>query len=159
MCCIPYSYLIIPAIALVISFLGGHYTRAGMGWYDSLVLPSLTPPKWVFGPVWTIIYILTALAALKVWNTMPRNCRFRNVMILFVINACANGLWSYLFFAQHDLAWAFFDALIIALTAWALIVLLWNAQRTAAYMLLPYALWSSFAAYLAYAIASLNGAW
>jgi len=150
------NYIVIPGIAALISFSGSFLSRNGMQWYRTLTLPSLTPPGWVFGAVWTIIYVLTSLAAIYVWNTYPRNNLFFAIMALFIINAVANLAWSYIFFNQHLIALALVDSIVLWVTALGLIVLTAQVAWVPALLLMPYLAWLTFATYLGWRIMQLN---
>jgi translocator protein len=123
--------------------------------YQQLVRPDWAPPPEIFGPVWTALYILMALAAWLVW----RECglrRCRGIFSLYIVQLGANALWSWLFFAWRQGALAFFE--IIAL--WILILLtivgFWRIRPLSGALLLPYLAWVSFAAVLTFAVWRLN---
>lgn len=150
------NYIIIPGIAVAISSLGSFLSRDGMGWYRTINLPALTPPSWVFGVAWTIIYALTSLAVIYVWNTYPRNNLFYVIMILFVVNAAANLAWSYIFFNKHLIGLALVDSIVLLLTCFGLIVLTGWVAWVPAFLLMPYLAWLTFATYLGSRILQLN---
>jgi len=150
------NYLIIPLITLGVAYLGRFVTAGGMDWYETLTLPTFAPPGTIIGIVWSVIYVLTTLAVILVWNRLLRGKFFWLVMILFAFNAYVNFLWSYLFFGLNDIGSAFYDALLIFGSVVALIVLLWSKLRRASYLLIPYAVWVGFASFLNYIIWTLN---
>lgn len=150
------NYFVIPAIAAATSALGGAITSANMVWYATLTLPAWTPPGSIIGIVWTVIFILTALAAIMVWNTFPRSKRFWWTVVLFVANAALNVGWSAVFFGAHALGWAVLEALALLASVVALIVLIRPISRLAAVLLYPYAFWVAFATYLTFRIFQLN---
>jgi tryptophan-rich sensory protein len=116
-------------------------------WYESLTKPSWQPPDWLFGPVWTVLYMMMAVA----FFLFARRSRGRLRAVglgVYAVNILANALWSPLFFRWHLVGWALIDCVIIAATAWFLIVWYWRSVRTGALLLLPYAAWSSFACVL-----------
>src|SRR3989344_391220 len=152
------NYFIIPLIVLSFSLLGSAFTSDGIdsGWYDSIIQPSGTQPGSVIGMSWTTIFILTAIAALIVWNTFPRSKNFRSIIQLFLMNGAVNVLWSVLFFGSHAIGAAVIVAMVIEVTVIALIVCLWPVSPRAALLLFPYAGWVFFAIYLNSIIFSLN---
>jgi tryptophan-rich sensory protein len=126
-----------------------------MGWYDSLRLPAIAPDGSVIGLVWTVIYILSTIAAILFWNS-PRGKNFMLIAGLFLFNAFLNMFWSFLFFTLHLFWWAIAEMVLLNLVNLALILLLWKYNRKSAILLVPYFLWVFFATYLAYLIGSLN---
>lgn len=160
------SYIVIPIVTIAVAATGSWFTSIGIesGWYSQLVVPPWNPPSWIFGPVWTVIYVLTALAAVIAIATVREQVGRYWLIALFILNAVANGAWSYLFFVRHELELATIDAGVITLSVLIVIGLLLRAgvrehQRVlwyAAAMLAPYAAWAGFATYLTYRIALLN---
>lgn len=124
-------------------------------WYAGLVKPALNPPNWIFAPVWTILYALMAVAAWLVWKTRPSTCRPTGLR-LFGVQLWFNALWSWIFFSRHQIPTALVD--IVAL--WIAIVLtirqFRRMSRTAAWLMVPYLAWVTFATYLNFAIWRLN---
>jgi tryptophan-rich sensory protein len=153
-----WNYLIIPLVTVLVSVIGGQFTSGGTGsgWYGAIVNPSWTPPGSVIGAVWTVIFILTTISALIVWNRVPRDTRFWWIVGILLLNAVLNVLWSYLFFDRHLMGWAVLEAAALDLTVIALMVLIWPLSRIASLLLLPYAGWVAFATYLTHAVWSLN---
>jgi len=125
--------------------------------YGQLARPSWAPPGWLFGPVWTALYLLMAVAAWLVWrNSSRRSAPF--ALGLFVVQLAANALWSWLFFVWNQGAWAFVEVLLL----WVLIALTVAAFRrhsiVAALLLLPYLAWVTFATALTWATWRMNPA-
>jgi translocator protein len=122
-----------------------------MTWYDLLVKPALNPPSWVFGPAWTVLYVLMAVAALLVWKKKKWNA-----LAVFGIQLGLNLIWTPLFFGLHSPGWAFVDIVLLwAAIVWT-IVAFSKVSKTAAWLLAPYILWVSFAAYLNLSVWMLN---
>jgi len=125
------------------------------GWYDALVKPAYNPPAWIFGPVWTALYIMMAAA----FVVFALKCKGRTRwlgMTVYTVNIMANLLWTPLFFRWHLIGVAFVDCFFIAASAWFVIVWFWRATRVGALLLIPYALWTSFASVLNFHLWFLN---
>lgn len=150
------NYLIIPIITVVVSVLGSYLTDLGMDWYDTINLPEITPPGSVIGAVWTVIFILSTISALLVWNLSKRNKRFWWIIGIFIANAILNVFWSGLFFSLHLIGASIIEMIILEISVLALIVLIWPISRWASVLLIPYAGWVIFATYLAINIWKIN---
>ena len=123
-------------------------------WYSTLSLPSLNPPSWVFGPVWTILYILMGIALYLIWQS---NSKDRNrVLWLFAVQLVLNAIWSPIFFGTHAIGLA----LVIIIFMWSAIAMTifvsQKISKTIAWLLVPYIAWVSFATYLNFALWWLN---
>ncbi|WP_255151716.1 TspO/MBR family protein [Halorarius halobius] len=124
-------------------------------WYATLQQPALTPPNWVFGPVWTLLYALMGVAAALVWR--QRETRVAKVGLgLFAVQLALNFAWSLVFFGgQNPIGGlAVIVPLVVAIAG--TIAAFWRVDRRAALLLVPYLLWTGFATYLNYAIWALN---
>ena len=122
-------------------------------WYPTLVKPSWNPPAWIFGPVWTTLYVLMGIAAWRIWRA---GHGARPLVVLYFVHLVPNALWSILFFGLKQPAWALVDILILlALLVW-LQRGLWRTDRMAGLLWLPYVLWVAFATVLNAAIVRLN---
>jgi benzodiazapine receptor len=135
--------------------LGAVASAQAGAFYLQLVRPEWAPPGWLFGPVWTALYLMMSIAAWLVW----RDHGFRRgggALTLFVVQLAVNALWTWLFFVWHQGALAFAEILLL----WALIAATLIAFRrlhlVAAILLLPYLAWVSFASALTYATWRLN---
>lgn len=150
------NYIIIPLIVIAVSVIGSFFTDSGMEWYDTLNLPSFTPPGSVIGAVWTVIFILCAASALIVWNKTKHDKIFRIIIAIFLLNAFFNVLWSALFFNQQLIQASLIEIFILNALTLALIILIWPRSKPASALLMPYFAWVSFASYLLYNIWRLN---
>ncbi|MFH1442869.1 MAG: TspO/MBR family protein [Candidatus Micrarchaeota archaeon] len=125
-------------------------------WYASLIKPDFSPPNWVFFPVWTLLYFLMGVSLYLIWNR-KRTPGTEKGIKLFGLQLFWNVWWSYLFFGLQNPFLGFIG--IIAL--WISIVLtmrkFYSIERNAAYLLVPYILWVSFAAVLNFSVWQLNG--
>lgn len=143
--------------AIVLGSLGGIVTASSIGgWYETLQTPPGTPPNWLFGPVWTLLYAAMGTAVALVWHRAPSGSPKRNALLLFGIQFVLNLAWSPVFFGLHriDLALAIIVTLLVAilLTIRRFLPL----DRTAALLLLPYLAWVGYATYLNTAFLVLN---
>lgn len=139
-----------------IGSLGGLFTMSEIqGWYAALQKPSFNPPNWLFGPVWSMLYLLMGISFYLIWKQPVSTVR--NVgLILFVIQFILNFFWSILFFNQHMIAAALLE--MVFMWIFILLTMIWFAKLspTAAWLLLPYLGWVSFATFLTAAIWKLN---
>ncbi len=124
--------------------------------YQQLVRPPWAPPAWLFGPVWSVLYLLMGIAAWLVWRVHGFH-NARGAFALFITQLAANALWTWLFFAWHQGALAFAEIIVL----WLLIVATaisfwWLRARIAATLLLPYLVWVTFAAFLTLSVWQLN---
>ena len=147
--------LVAAVSAILVAALGASATDIGP-WYRALHKPTWQPPDWVFGPAWTLIYGLTALAGVLVWNRMRDRHARHMVMGLFALNAALNVGWSELFFAAHRPDWALYEVVPFWLSIAMLIRVCWPVSAGAGRALLPYAAWVLFAGYLNLAVVRLN---
>ena len=142
---------------LLLTFLAsatGVFVKTG-GWYASLVKPSWNPPGWVFGPVWTLLYAMMAVAAWLVWREGGWKAQKR-ALILYLVQWALNALWTPLFFGLQRPGWAFAEILVLAVAVYATLVAFWKVRRGSGILLVPYALWTTFAAVLNFTIWRLN---
>jgi tryptophan-rich sensory protein len=123
--------------------------------YMQLARPGWAPPPWLFGPVWSVLYLLMGISAWLVWRVDGfRSTRI--ALVVFVSQLALNALWSWLFFGWHLGAAAFADIVLLWWLIVATIVLFRRARPLAAAMLIPYLLWVSFAGVLNYSVWQLN---
>lgn len=145
------------ALPFVAAGLGGWATAQGVGdWYPTLVKPSFNPPSWVFGPVWTFLYLLMGVALFLVWEKGTSTPAVRMALGLFGVQLLLNILWSFLFFGARQLGWAFVEILFLWLAIAGTLALFLRLSQPAAWLLTPYLAWVTFAAVLNYSIWALN---
>jgi translocator protein len=116
-------------------------------WYNRLIKPVLTPPGWILGPVWTMLYAMMGVAAWLVWEKR-QNDKVTISLWLFILQLGLNSLWSYLFFGLKSPGLALLDILALWVAILASLISFFRHQRTAGKLLIPYLLWVSFAVYL-----------
>ena len=148
-------------IAIVISELAGiigsvFTTPSIAGWYATLVRPALNPPAWVFGPVWTTLFALMGIAAFLVWKKGLERRDVKIALGIFIGQLVLNTLRSIIFFGLHSPAGAFVEIIFLWLAILATIIAFAKISKPAAWLLLPYILWVSFAGYLNLMIWILN---
>jgi tryptophan-rich sensory protein len=147
---------ILPVLAAAI--LGSVATTPNIPvWYEGLEKPGFTPPNWVFAPVWTVLYLMMAYAAWRVMS-VPADFPGRSAALaVFFVQLALNAAWSWAFFGFHSpLAGLIVIVALLAMIL-ATIRLFWHLDRVAAWLLVPYALWVTYALALNFAVWRLNG--
>ena len=147
--------LVAAAAALVVAALGASATDIGP-WYQSLREPVAKPPDWLFGPAWTLIYALTAVAGVIAWRVTKGRAARQFILTLFAANALLNVLWSELFFNARRPDWSLIEVVPFWLSVAALAAALWPRSRKAAWLLVPYLAWVAFAGWLNLRVVQLN---
>ncbi|HEL3178611.1 TPA: TspO/MBR family protein [Stenotrophomonas maltophilia] len=143
------------AVTFAAAALGAWASTSAASFYASLTLPAWAPPAGVFGPVWTLLYAMMAVAAWLVWR--ERGWRgARPALTLYLVQLAVNALWSWLFFGWKLGALAFADILVLIVLVCATIFGFLRIQRAAAVLLLPYLAWISFASALNFAVWRAN---
>jgi benzodiazapine receptor len=132
-------------------------TREGFSsWYTAIAKPGFTPPGWVFGPVWTILYLLMGVAAFLVWRRGLGSQAVKAALIWFLVQLVLNASWTPIFFGLHRIGLA----LLVVVALWAAIavtmVYFFRVSTWAGWLLVPYLLWVSFATILNASIWQLN---
>lgn len=138
------------------AWLAAQATLSSLGWYAGLAKPGFTPPDRVFGPVWTILYVLMAIAAWRVWKAQTTRLSVGGTLAMFFVQLVLNTLWSPVFFGAQRPDVAF---VIIVMLLGALCVTLlqfFRVDRLAGWLLTPYLLWVGYASALNGAIILLN---
>ena len=135
-------------IPLIIGAVGGIATSTSIGtWYVSLAKPVFNPPNYLFGPVWTVLYILMGISLYMIIQS-PKTEQRKKAIIIFCTQLFLNFWWSFLFFKFHVLGIAFIEILCIWISILAMIVVFQKINKPAAYLQIPYLLWVSFASVL-----------
>jgi tryptophan-rich sensory protein len=142
---------------LFIGFVGSFCTIDSVStWYVDLAKPPFNPPGWIFGVVWPILYVMMGISAFLIWNKGIDNKQARVVLGLFVLQLLLNGLWTPIFFGLQMMGLALAEIILLWVTILATILAFWRISKIAAYLLMPYILWVSFAVALNAAIWHLN---
>ena len=147
--------LVAITVAVVVGLIGGLSTDIGP-WYRDLKKPWFQPPDWAFGPAWTIIYAATGTAAVIAWRHAAEDSQRTLILIAFLINALLNVAWSVIFFTFKRPDLALIEVSVLWLSIVALIYIVWPHSKTAAYLLLIYLAWVTFASALNFATVKLN---
>jgi tryptophan-rich sensory protein len=135
---------------------GGIATSSGVrDWYPTLNKPTWTPPAWLFGPVWTLLYLSIAVAGFLAWR-QAGIAGARWTMLLFKLQLILNAAWSWVFFGLRQPGWAFAEIVLLWASILATTVSLFGIFRPAGFLFVPYLLWVTFAAALNFAIWRLN---
>lgn len=137
------------------SLLGGLAGSSSAQDYARLQQPGFAPPSWVFGPTWSLLYGLMAIAAWLVWRTGP-SPETRRALTCYAVQLVLNAAWTPLFFGLGWRGVAFFELAVLLLVLIATIVLFWRRSAVAGALLLPYLAWSTFALCLNFAVWQLN---
>ncbi len=125
-------------------------------WYASLVKPSFNPPNWIFGPVWTILYLMIGIALFLVWSNKVKIKDKINAYQIFTIQLLLNALWTLVFFGMHQIFWALIVIVLLLIAIALTIREFYKISKIAAYILLPYILWVIFASLLNLSFFILN---
>jgi tryptophan-rich sensory protein len=144
-------------VSLLAGGLGAFFTASSVKtWYATLNRPSFSPPDWLFGPVWTTLYIMMGIAAGLLWQQGIASPAVKAAIIAFAVQLALNAIWSPLFFGQHSPLFGLIDIILLWLAIVVTIILFWQVHRTAALLLVPYFLWVSFATILNLRLWQLN---
>lgn len=144
------------AVCFLTAAIGASASLQAGAFYADLVRPDWAPPASVFGPVWTALYALMAVAAWLVWQERRETRLARAALVVFVLQLVLNALWSWLFFGWKQGAWSFLDIVLLWLVLIVTLVTFWRVSLLAGLLLIPYLLWVTFASLLNYAIWQLN---
>lgn len=141
-----YALILFIIILLSIAWLVGLVTSTDIdNWYSYLNHPSISPPNWVFAPVWSFLYILIAIAGWMIWRVHSFKSK---AMKWYFLQLILNFAWTFIFFLGHALGWALFEILILDIVVIVTIVEFYQLNRLAALLLMPYLAWISFATIL-----------
>ena len=153
----PLKLVIAIIVSLSAGAIGSLFTTPAIPiWYNSLAKPALNPPSWVFGPVWTILFILMGIAVFLVWRKGLDRKEVKVALAIFIFQLFLNVFWSVLFFGFKNPGVAFTEIISLWFAIMALVLAFYQISRAASYLIIPYILWVSFASYLNYAIWQLS---
>jgi translocator protein len=140
---------------VAMAMIGGWLTDIGP-WYASLKFPSWKPPNWAFGPIWTVILLLAAIAIVLTWRATPEGMPRLWLAVLLLANGALNVFWNYLFFTIRRPDLAFYEVIALWLSILAIVIASAQVSATAALLFAPYLIWVGIAAVLNLSIVRLN---
>ena len=147
------SFTIFAIITYSASFIGSLATFSYKEpWYSTLNKSFLTPPDWVFAPVWTTLYLFMAIA---IWSAWHKNYNI-NLVLIYLIHLCFNTTWSVVFFVFHNMVLALLVLIVLIALIINLILRFKRVKMLSAYLMIPYLLWCSFALILNTSLIMLN---
>ncbi len=151
------KFIVAVALPLAVGAFAGSFTATSVkGWYATINKPSFNPPNWIFAPVWTALYIMMGIAFYIVWIKVETHKIKTKAIIFYFIQLVLNFCWSIIFFYAAEPGWAFLEIVLL----WIMIAVTINKfakiSKPAAWLLVPYIAWVSFAAVLNFAIWRLN---
>jgi len=143
-------------LTLSVGGISGAATASGINdWFMALNKPFFNPPNYLFGPVWTSLYLLMGISLFLILQSPLKELK-RKALLIFAIQLSLNFLWSFLFFKFQLIGWAFIEIILILISILAMIIVFYKIDRIAAVLQIPYLLWVSFASVLNGAIWWLN---
>ena len=142
-------------LPLIIGGISGYYTASNIqSWYVTLIKPSFNPPNYLFGPVWTSLYIIMGISFYMIWSSTKSN---KNKLIgIYLFQLVLNFLWSFIFFKYHAIGIAAIEIVFLWLSILTMIIMFYKNNKWAAFINIPYLLWVSFASVLNISIYLLN---
>ena len=150
------KFILSISICLFFGFLGSFFTSSSINdWYVSIKKPSFNPPNWIFGPVWTFLYVLMGISLYTIINRRFDK-KVKSGIITFGIQLTLNFFWSIIFFGLKNILLAFIEIVVLWFFIIVTILKFWRIDKRASYLLIPYLTWVSFAAVLNFSIYLLN---
>jgi tryptophan-rich sensory protein len=152
-----FKFIISISLPILAGIIGSIFTTPSIDlWYSTLIKPALNPPSWVFAPTWTILYVLMGISMFLVWKKGFNRKDVKIALLIFITQLILNTLWSIIFFAVHSTDGALIEIVLLWFAILATIIAFAKISKLAAWLLVPYILWVSFASYLTYYIWVLN---
>ncbi len=150
--------LVLVATCLAIGYLSGISTKSSIEtWYPKLIKPFFNPPNWIFGPVWSFLYILMGVSGGLIWNKIETEKEVvKSALLFFAIQLALNSLWSFIFFGLNHIFLALIEMVLLWLMIYETYIKFKKIDQLAANLLLPYLSWVSFAMILNASICWLN---
>lgn len=144
-------------IVWIVGGFGSIFTAGSVNtWFTTLTKPTFNPPSWLFGPVWTILYIMIGISLFLVWKSNVKLKFKKTAYWIFAVQILLNGFWSVAFFGMQNPALAFLVIVLLWISIILNIIYFYKISKTAGWLLVPYWLWVSFASVLNGAIWLLN---
>ena len=144
-------------IPLAVGVIAGFFTSGAIkGWFSQIAKPVFNPPNWIFGPMWTLLYILMGIACYLIWISDADSKTKTAALRIYAVQLLFNFLWSFLFFYFQNPALALIDIILMIISISFTIKYFYKISKTAAWLLVPYLLWVMFATALNFEIWRLN---
>lgn len=148
-----YKFIISILLPFTAAGIGSFFTSNSIStWYVELIKPSFNPPNWVFGPVWSILYLMIGISFYLAWT----NGINRTALIIFSIQLFLNAMWTIIFFGMKLPLYAFIEIILLWISILFTIIYFYKIIPISAYLLIPYILWVTFAAVLNFSLYILN---
>jgi len=140
-------------LPFIISGIGSIFTSNSIStWYAELIKPSFNPPSWIFGPVWTILYLIIGISFYLIWIKKFDKITY----IIYGIQLLLNGLWTIIFFGFKSPFYALIEIILLWISILLTIIYFYKINKISAYLLIPYILWVTFATILNFSLFILN---
>ncbi len=147
------SLILILLVTFVAPMIGSAVTSSFKEpWYSQIILPSFNPPSWVFGPVWTTLYVLMSISLWIIW----KNKKDKKVLYIYFVHLFFNAIWSIIFFGFHQIFLALLNLLVILIFIVWLMKIYYKINKLSFLLMIPYLLWSTYALLLNGSIFYLN---
>ena len=141
----------------MVEFVSGLVTQSSVGnWYKLLIKPYFTSPNWIFGPVWTLLYLMMGFAWGNINNCLSDYREIKKANILFLFQLFLNALWSIIYFGLRDINYALIDIILLWLAIFVTMYQFFKISKLSGWLLFPYLLWTSYALILNASICYLN---
>lgn len=151
-----FKFLVSIVLPVGVGAIGGLFTADAVPeWFNSLNKPWFSPPNWLFGPVWTTLYLLMGISLYIIWK-QPRSKARNTALLVFILQLVLNFGWTFLFFYFQQIGSALVEIIVLWISILIMIVLFYRIKPLAAFINIPYLLWVSFATLLTAAYYSLN---
>jgi len=150
------NYFFIPLFVIITASAASYFAETGRAWYKTINLPDWTPTGSIMVLAWSIIFVLSSLTLLIIWNKHSSEKNFGVIIALFVLNAILIVGWNILFFSHQQLSSAFFLAVLLIANLILLIFFIWRLSPLAAYLLVPYSLYLLFSTVLTFNVWMIN---
>jgi len=150
------NFFFIPLFVIITASAASYFADTGRSWYKTINLPDWTPSNSIMVIAWTVIFILTSLSILIIWNKYSTEKKFGLVIGLFILNAVLIVGWNILFFSHQMMGLAFFQAMLLIMNLILLVLFVWRLSPFAAYLLFPYSVWVIFSTVLTFNVWMLN---
>ena len=150
------NYFFIPLFVIITASAASYFAETGRVWYKTINLPDWTPSGSIMVLAWSIIFVLSSISLLIIWNKHSSEKKFGVIIALFVLNAILIVGWNILFFSHQQLSSAFFLAVLLIANLILLIFFIWRLSPLAAYLLVPYSLYLLFSTVLTFNVWMMN---